>query len=81
MTFEAASDRFGRGQRRLDGRVIGRGTRIEWAVWPGRHALELLDARRKPLDRITFEVRGAEVRSTLANRSATRWQSVARPAW
>lgn len=71
MTFEAA-DRSGVGQWRLDGRVLGRGGRIEWPVWPGRHTLELLDARRTPIDRITFEVRGADVRPMVANRTPMR---------
>ena len=66
MTFETAS---GTGQWRLDGRVVGRGPRFEWPVWPGRHTLEWLDAQRTPIDRVTFEVRGADVRPMVANRA------------
>ncbi len=54
---------------RLDGRNVGRGAAMEWAVWPGRHRLELLDAQHVPIDRVGFEVRGADVRPTIANRS------------
>ena len=68
MTFEA-SDRSATGQWRLDGRILARGERVEWPVWPGRHALERLDARGTPIDRVTFEVRGAQLRPMLANRS------------
>lgn len=47
---------------RLDGRVIGRGARVQWPVWPGHHALELIDAAGRSIDRVAFEVRGASVR-------------------
>ena len=68
MTFEA-TDRAAGGQWRLDGRLLARGVRVEWPVWPGRHVLERLDARGGPIDRVTFEVRGADLRPMLANRS------------
>ncbi len=44
---------------RLDGRVIGTGARLSWSPWPGRHRVELLDARGHVADTIAFEVRGA----------------------
>ncbi len=62
MTFRAARPVRG-AQWRLDGRVVGREPTFEWAVWPGRHTLELLDAERKPIDRVAFDVRGAGVRT------------------
>ena len=68
MTFQAAKHDAGGLQWRLDDRVVGRGPRVEWAVWPGRHTLELVDAHRKSLDRVVFEVRGAEVRRLAASR-------------
>lgn len=43
----------------LDGRVIGRGARLQWFPLPGRHRLQLVDARGNALDGIALEVRGA----------------------
>jgi len=43
----------------LDGRSIGRAAiPYAWAPRPGKHALTLADAARRPLDTVTFEVRG-----------------------
>ncbi len=53
---------------RLDGKVIGRGSSLEWPVWPGPHRLELVDATQAPVDTVQFEVRGASVRTALARR-------------
>ena len=46
----------------IDGRPVGRGAQQAWPPWPGRHRLELRDARGRLLDRLQFEVRGAGVR-------------------
>ncbi|MFC5474776.1 penicillin-binding protein 1C [Paraherbaspirillum soli] len=32
---------------------------FDWMPWPGRHVLELLDAKREVVDQVRFEVRGA----------------------
>ena len=48
---------------RIDGREQGRGARWAWPPWPGRHQLELVDARGKVHDTLQFEVRGAGVLS------------------
>ncbi len=48
---------------RIDGREQGRGARWAWPPWPGRHRLELVDARGKVQDTLQFEVRGAGVRT------------------
>ncbi|HRO54421.1 MAG TPA: penicillin-binding protein 1C [Alicycliphilus sp.] len=48
---------------RIDGKPAGRGARLAWLPWPGRHRVELLDARGQVLDQIGIEVRGAGVRS------------------
>lgn len=48
-------------QWRLDGRTLARGTAADWLPWPGRHRLELADARGQVLDSIRIEVRGAGV--------------------
>jgi penicillin-binding protein 1C len=46
----------------LDGRRLGRGERLAWAPWPGRHRLELRDPAGRVIDRAAFEVRGATLR-------------------
>lgn len=48
---------------RIDGRELGRGPRWAWLPWPGRHRLELTDARGRVLDSLAFEVRGAGARA------------------
>ncbi len=55
-----------RGTWVLDGRRIGEGASIRWAPWPGRHELELRDARGRVLQTVRFEVRGATLRSAAA---------------
>ena len=40
-------------------RELGRGSKLAWLPWPGRHRLELLDAKGKVLDSVRIEVRGA----------------------
>ncbi|PND40342.1 penicillin-binding protein 1C [Paucibacter aquatile] len=50
------------GQWELDGRILGRGRQLNWAPWPGRHQLRLLDARGRELQRLSFEVRGAQLK-------------------
>ncbi|MCE1240271.1 MAG: penicillin-binding protein 1C [Azonexaceae bacterium] len=45
-------------QWQLDGRPLGRADRPQrWLPQPGKHRLELLDANRKTLDAVAFEVR------------------------
>ena len=48
---------------RVDGKEVAQGPRATWPLWPGRHRLELVDARGQVLDAMPFEVRGAGVRS------------------
>ncbi|PRE74018.1 penicillin-binding protein 1C [Burkholderia multivorans] len=57
--FERTAGRAARFAWRLDDKVIGHGDRIAWMPWPGRHRLELVDARGNVADAIGFEVRGA----------------------
>ena len=52
----------GTAQWRLDGRVIGRGSTVDWLPMPGRHQLALLDGRGRVLQEVKFEVRGAVMR-------------------
>ena len=48
----------------LDGKPLARGNEALWLPWPGRHVLQLQDARGQVLDEIRLEVRGAGVRQT-----------------
>lgn len=54
------------GRWRLDGKPLGQGTQLQWLPWPGRHVMQLTDARGTVLDEVRFEVRGAGVRETHA---------------
>ncbi|MDR2990400.1 MAG: penicillin-binding protein 1C [Burkholderiaceae bacterium] len=56
---------------RIDGRPYARGLSALWLPWPGRHALQLVDARGKTLDQVHVEVRGASVKSAQAGRYST----------
>jgi penicillin-binding protein 1C len=47
----------------LDGRRIGRGERVAWAPWPGRHRLDLVAADGQTIETVRFEVRGASVKA------------------
>ncbi|QEA12227.1 penicillin-binding protein 1C [Comamonas flocculans] len=48
---------------RIDGRRAGRGERLAWLPWPGRHKVELLGQGGEVLDSIGLEVRGAALRA------------------
>ncbi|WP_349745181.1 penicillin-binding protein 1C [Roseateles cavernae] len=50
----------------LDGKRLGRGARLSWAPWPGRHELKLLGSRGQVLQAIKFEVRGATPKTASA---------------
>ncbi|MDM0024152.1 penicillin-binding protein 1C [Variovorax saccharolyticus] len=52
----------GRGvQWRIDGKPFARGASAQWLPWPGRHVVQLLDARGQVVDELRLEVRGAGV--------------------
>lgn len=58
VRFEAE----GRGvQWRIDGKPLARGTSAQWLPWPGRHVVQLIDARGQVADELRLEVRGAGV--------------------
>ncbi|MGJ7580937.1 penicillin-binding protein 1C [Variovorax sp. RHLX14] len=60
MRFQA--DGYGPGLLwRISGKTIARGERASWLPWPGRHVVELVDARGRVLDMVKVEVRGAGV--------------------
>ncbi|NUZ07957.1 penicillin-binding protein 1C [Piscinibacter koreensis] len=67
ITFEGE-----RGVWRLDGRPLGRGARVRWAPWPGRHRLELVAEDGRTIQSVGFEVRGAGVRPGLAPEQRVR---------
>ena len=63
VRFEAE----GRGlQWRIDGKHFARGGSVQWLPWPGRHVVELVDARGQVVDQIRLEVRGAGVKRVAA---------------
>jgi len=45
----------------MDGKEFARGATAQWLPWPGRHLVQLMDARGAVLDEIRLEVRGAGV--------------------
>jgi penicillin-binding protein 1C len=49
----------------LDGKPLAKGNAAKWLPWPGRHVVQLVDAKGAKLDEIKLEVRGAGVRSKL----------------
>jgi penicillin-binding protein 1C len=49
----------------LDGKPFAKGANAKWLPWPGRHVVQLVDAKGVKLDEIKLEVRGAGVRSKL----------------
>jgi penicillin-binding protein 1C len=48
---------------RMDGKPLGRGAQLAWLPWPGRHVVQLTDARGRVLDEVRIEVRGAGVKA------------------
>ncbi|WP_409456801.1 penicillin-binding protein 1C [Pulveribacter sp.] len=48
----------------IDGKAAGRGREWDWLPWPGRHRVQLRDARGQVLDELHIEVRGAGLRAT-----------------
>lgn len=58
LQFTATRDAV---QWRLDGKPLGRGARVSWLPWPGRHVVQITDAQGQVLDEVRLEVRGAGV--------------------
>jgi penicillin-binding protein 1C len=48
-------------QWRIDGKPFARGASAQWLPWPGRHVIDLVDARGQVADQVRLEVRGAGV--------------------
>ncbi|RYF22184.1 MAG: penicillin-binding protein 1C [Comamonadaceae bacterium] len=63
LQFAATPGQPGTVRWRMDGKVVAQGARWAWLPWPGRHRVELIDARGQVLDTVQLEVRGAGVRA------------------
>jgi penicillin-binding protein 1C len=50
-------------QWRLNGKNLGSAKDVQWLPLPGRHMLQLVDGQDSVLDEVTFEVRGAVVKT------------------
>ncbi|MGV0986118.1 MAG: penicillin-binding protein 1C [Limnohabitans sp.] len=50
----------------LDGQALAQGNQALWLPWPGRHTLQITDAKGKVLDEVKLEVRGAGVKNALS---------------
>ena len=46
----------------MDGKPFAKGATAQWLPWPGRHLVQIADARGTVLDEVRLEVRGAGVR-------------------
>lgn len=46
----------------IDGKQVAKGNTALWLPWPGRHVIQLVDAKGKVLDQVRLEVRGAGVK-------------------
>ena len=57
---------------RLNGRQLGPAVPTAWPMWPGRHELELLDAKGRTVERLSFEVRGASLNSRAPTKKTPR---------
>ncbi|QGZ63513.1 penicillin-binding protein 1C [Paraburkholderia acidisoli] len=62
--FERANGSSTRVNWRLDGKPLNGGARVAWLPWPGKHRLELVDAKGTVTDTVRFEVRGAMAKPT-----------------
>jgi penicillin-binding protein 1C len=51
----------------IDGKPFAKGATAKWLPWPGRHVVQLVDAKGVKLDEIRLEVRGAGVKITSTN--------------
>lgn len=60
LTFTANSSQ---GQWLMDGKPWARGMQAQWLPWPGRHVVQLADAKGEVVDEVRIEVRGAGVKT------------------
>jgi penicillin-binding protein 1C len=45
----------------MDGKVFAKGASAQWLPWPGRHVVQIVDAKGQVQDEVRLEVRGAGV--------------------
>ncbi len=45
----------------MDGKPFAKGATAQWLPWPGRHVVQIVDAKGQVLDEVRLEVRGAGV--------------------
>ena len=50
----------------MDGKVFAKGPSAQWLPWPGKHVVQIADAKGRVLDEVRIEVRGAGVRTAQA---------------
>ena len=46
----------------MDGKPLAKGNTAQWPLWPGRHVVQIADAKGQVLDEVRLEVRGAGVK-------------------
>jgi len=68
VVFKAGDRLPGGWQWRLDGKTVD----AAWFPMPGRHVLELLDIEGRVADKVSFEVRGAQLKPGRLPKSARR---------
>jgi penicillin-binding protein 1C len=51
----------------MDGKTFAKGASAQWLPWPGRHVVQVIDARGEVLDEVRLEVRGAGVKLAQAS--------------
>nr|WP_315478997.1 penicillin-binding protein 1C [uncultured Rhodoferax sp.] len=54
----------------VDGKPFAKGNAAQWPIWPGRHLIQITDAKGQVLDQVRLEVRGAGVKGS--QRAAAR---------
>ena len=47
----------------MDGKLFAKGASAQWLPWPGRHVVQIADAKGLVLDAVRLEVRGAGVKA------------------
>jgi penicillin-binding protein 1C len=52
---------------RMDGKIFASGNTAQWMPWPGKHIVQIVDAKNKVLDEVNVEVRGAGVVKSTSN--------------
>ncbi len=56
----------------VDGKPLAKGNTALWPLWPGRHVVQIADAKGQVLDQVRIEVRGAGVQASRADAKPAR---------